>query len=181
MEVLRRLRERRCETPVVVVSAYGTVPDAVEAMRLGAIDFLSKPLSPVALRRVADEVIARHTAPGAGAWVGPERGVTSRPTVVIGPVVIDLTAAKRALNLRQFDRAAKLLEDALDHDPDSAEAHNLLGVLYESRGQNHAAYHAYKTALTVDPHFGPACDNMVRYCALHGLDVHNKAINPAAG
>jgi DNA-binding response OmpR family regulator len=181
MEVLRKLRERHDETPVVVITAHGNVPDAVEAMKLGAIDFLSKPLSPDALRHVVDEMISRHAAPGAVAPEDPEGLVPSGSTaVVIGPMVLDLTAAKRALNLRKFDRAAELLEEALDHDPHSVEANTLLGVLYESRGQNHAAYHAYKTALTVDPRFGPALENMTRYCKKHGLDVHNRAINPAA-
>ena len=181
MEVLRKLRERHDATPVVVITAHGNVPDAVEAMKLGAIDFLSKPLSPDALRRVVFEVISRHAAQGAVAPEEPEpRAPSGATAVVIGPMVLDLTPAKRALNLRQFDRAAELLEDILDHDPDSVEANTLLGVLYEGRGQNHAAYHAYKTALTVDPHYGPARDNMARYCEKHGLDVHNRAINPAA-
>ena len=58
-----------------------------------------------------------------------------------------------------------MLEEALDHDPDCAEAHNLLGVLYESRGQNHAAYHAYRTALTIDPLFIPARQPRALLCS----------------
>src|SRR5262245_12458335 len=49
MELLRCLRDEGVDVPVVIVTAHGTIPDAVEAMRLGAIDFLSKPLTPVAL------------------------------------------------------------------------------------------------------------------------------------
>jgi DNA-binding response OmpR family regulator len=186
MDVLRQLRDRGDDTPVVVVTAHGTVPDAVEAMKLGAIDFLGKPLSPETLRRVVADVIARH------ARLGPLRGPEEEPapdphpparttTVTVGPVTLNLTEAKLALNLRQFDKAAGLLEAALDLDHGSAEGHTLLGVLYESRGQYHAAYHAYKTALTADPHFGPALDNMRRYCERFGLDAHNKQVNPAAG
>ncbi len=58
METLRRLRERGDDTPVVIVTAHGDVPHAVEAMKLGAIDFLSKPLAPTMLRKVAAEVLA---------------------------------------------------------------------------------------------------------------------------
>ena len=93
---------------------------------------------------------------------------------------MDLTAAKRALNRREFDRALDLLEEALELDPHSAEAHTLMGVLRESLGRNHAAYHAYKAALTADPHYGPARDNMRRYCERFGLDVNNRSINPGA-
>src|SRR5438270_3049809 len=41
METLRRLRDAGDDTPVVIVTAHGDVPHAVEAMKLGAIDFLS--------------------------------------------------------------------------------------------------------------------------------------------
>src|SRR5262249_21205783 len=60
MDGLRRMREHGDETPVIIVTAHGSIPDAVEAMRLGAIDFLSKPVTPEALRRIVGEVIARH-------------------------------------------------------------------------------------------------------------------------
>ncbi|MBE0616331.1 MAG: response regulator, partial [Proteobacteria bacterium] len=46
MEVLRRTRETLPELPVVILTAYGTVASAVEAMKLGAVDFLQKPFSP---------------------------------------------------------------------------------------------------------------------------------------
>jgi Tfp pilus assembly protein PilF len=85
------------------------------------------------------------------------------------------------LNRREFDRAEELLEQVLDLVPDSAEALTLMGVLRESCGQDHAAYRAYKAALESDPRYGPARDNMQRYCERRGLDYHNKAINPAAG
>jgi two-component system response regulator HydG len=46
LEVVRRLRELDGEATVVVVTAHGSVPAAVEAMRAGAIDFVEKPFSP---------------------------------------------------------------------------------------------------------------------------------------
>ena len=179
MEVLRRLRDAGNDVPVVIVTAHGSIPDAVDAMKLGAIDFLSKPLTPDVLRRVVSEVIERHApAPPVLETPAPR---TAHPTVVtVGPTAIDLTGVKRALNRREFDRAATLLEEALDVDPDSTEALTLMGVLLESRGQDHAAYHSYKSALKADPQYGPARDNMRRYCERFGLDSSNRAINPAA-
>lgn len=56
---LRQLRERGDLSPVVVLTAHGSVPDAVEAMKLGAIDFLSKPTTPARLRQVAAQAIDR--------------------------------------------------------------------------------------------------------------------------
>lgn len=178
MEVLRRLREAGDDTPVVIITAYGSVPDAVRAMKLGAIDFLAKPLTPHALRQVVAEVLERHAEPEPEPAPKRAAGPT---TVVIGPALLDLTAAKRALNRREFERAATLLEQALDLEPNSPEAQTLMGVLYESRGQDHAAYRSYRAALSADPHHGPARDNLRRYCERFGLDFNNRSINPAAG
>ena len=44
LEVLAKLRERWPEVPVVMVSGHGTIQTAVEATRLGAFDFMEKPL-----------------------------------------------------------------------------------------------------------------------------------------
>jgi DNA-binding NtrC family response regulator len=52
LELLRRAREQHPDLIVVMMTAYGTIPAAVEAMRLGAVDFLTKPLEMDALRKV---------------------------------------------------------------------------------------------------------------------------------
>jgi two-component system response regulator FixJ len=43
IDLLRRLRERKICVPVIVITGHGDIPLAVEAMRIGAIDFLEKP------------------------------------------------------------------------------------------------------------------------------------------
>ena len=45
LEVLERIRTTNAETPVVVISGHGTIETAVKAVRLGAQDFVEKPLS----------------------------------------------------------------------------------------------------------------------------------------
>ena len=45
LEVLGRIREADAELPVVVISGHGTIETAVKAVRLGAQDFVEKPLS----------------------------------------------------------------------------------------------------------------------------------------
>lgn len=54
--LLRVLRERYPQLPVLLMTAYGTVQNAVEAMRDGAVDYLVKPFEPAALL----ELIALH-------------------------------------------------------------------------------------------------------------------------
>ncbi|MGH9783658.1 MAG: response regulator, partial [Terriglobia bacterium] len=45
LEVLRQMREAHPETVVVMISGHGNVETAVRATKLGAFDFLEKPLS----------------------------------------------------------------------------------------------------------------------------------------
>lgn len=73
LDVLRELRDTQPEVRVVMLTAYGTIPLAVEALRLGAVDFLTKPLgadkilealragppAPRSLARVEYEIIRR--------------------------------------------------------------------------------------------------------------------------
>lgn len=46
LELLKYLRETKPSTPLLVVTAFGDVETAVSAMKLGAVDYLSKPLKP---------------------------------------------------------------------------------------------------------------------------------------
>ncbi len=49
IEFMRNLRELDTEVPVIVLTAYGTVESAVEAMKLGALDYIAKPFDVDAL------------------------------------------------------------------------------------------------------------------------------------
>jgi DNA-binding NtrC family response regulator len=57
MALLRRVLERHAGTPVVILTAHGSVNDAVEAMKLGAFDFLSKPIDQKELRVVVEKAV----------------------------------------------------------------------------------------------------------------------------
>lgn len=49
IELLRRLQAQRSRLPVIIMTGHGDVPLAVEAMKLGAVDFLEKPFDDDAL------------------------------------------------------------------------------------------------------------------------------------
>ncbi len=50
VELLRRVRGLYPEIVFILTTAYGTVESAVEAMKLGAYDYITKPVNPDALR-----------------------------------------------------------------------------------------------------------------------------------
>jgi len=43
LQVIDKIKEMDINTPIIMMSAYGTIPEAVEAMKLGAVDYLIKP------------------------------------------------------------------------------------------------------------------------------------------
>jgi len=60
MEFLRRLKEKWPETEVVVMTAYGSIDTAVEAMRCGAYDYLTKPINRERFPVVVEKALERH-------------------------------------------------------------------------------------------------------------------------
>jgi DNA-binding NtrC family response regulator len=57
IELLRALREKNARAPVVLMTAFGTIENAVEAMKEGAADFLLKPFSLEQLSAVLDKAL----------------------------------------------------------------------------------------------------------------------------
>ena len=60
VELVRRLREQDAHVPVIVCTAHGDVGTAVQAMRAGAEDYLTKPIDLDALTRVLERALERR-------------------------------------------------------------------------------------------------------------------------
>jgi DNA-binding NtrC family response regulator len=58
LEALRTLKQRRADLLVIVVTGYGTVKSAVQAMKDGAYDYVTKPFSMEELRQLLERVAA---------------------------------------------------------------------------------------------------------------------------
>jgi DNA-binding NtrC family response regulator len=57
MQLIARLREKQIPTTVIVLTSHGSIDLAVQAMRLGAYDFLTKPVDPDHLRLVLERAL----------------------------------------------------------------------------------------------------------------------------
>jgi DNA-binding NtrC family response regulator len=60
MDVLKELRRREDDTPVIMITAYGTVERAVEAMQAGAYDFITRPFKPEHIALVVGKALERQ-------------------------------------------------------------------------------------------------------------------------
>ncbi len=148
LDVLAEMRRRGIQTPTLMITAYGSIRNAVRAMQLGAIDFLEKPIEPVTLRKMVAEIVERH---------GP------RPyDVSPGSFADCLREGKRLINLQNFDVAADMITEALRLDDKSPDAHNLRGVLHEICGDFDGAKKAYGRAIKLNSGHEAAQQNMRR-------------------
>jgi len=57
MELLRKVKEIHADTIVIVITGYGTVENAVEAMKMGAYDYITKPFDAEHLRIVVKKAL----------------------------------------------------------------------------------------------------------------------------
>jgi DNA-binding response OmpR family regulator len=146
MEVLRRVREIRPDIRVIILTAYGTIESAVEAMKLGAVDFIQKPFSAEEIRELVSRVMDREK-------LDQQKGMDYTSSIEL---------AKKSIGDRHFDAAVEHVRLAIFIDPGRPEAFNLLGALMEIKGDRIEAQKNYRTALSLDPSYEPAVKNLQR-------------------
>jgi len=57
LELLRRLRAQNTLVPTILVTGHGSIPMCVEAMQMGAFDFVQKPFSPAQLKELVKRAV----------------------------------------------------------------------------------------------------------------------------
>jgi len=57
MEILKLIKEENPETPVIIITGFASIESAVEAIKLGAFDYLAKPFSPEELRVIVKKAV----------------------------------------------------------------------------------------------------------------------------
>lgn len=62
IEVLRRIRAANAKLPVLLVTAYGSIESAVEAVRMGAFDYVQKPVPFPRLLQLVENALAKSAA-----------------------------------------------------------------------------------------------------------------------
>jgi DNA-binding NtrC family response regulator len=150
LEVLRRVRRTRPDLKVIILTAHGTIDSAVEAMKLGAVDFIQKPFAPSEIRDLVRKVRERDEIRA------DAEGYDAR-----------VELAKKAIGERDFAAAREHARQAIAADSAKPEAFNLLGALLELEGEWLEALKQYRAALALDPRYGPARENLDRIVVDH--------------
>jgi DNA-binding NtrC family response regulator len=150
MEIIRRIHEHEIKTDVIMITAFGSVEFAVQAMKYGAVDFIQKPFEPQLLRSIVSGIEARKKL--------VEHQINEYSEFV--------ELSKQQIKDRDYHRAQISLRNALKIKPESAEAHNLLGAVYEILGDKSYAAQAYQMALSFDKDYKPAKENIRRITSL---------------
>jgi len=85
MEVLRGIKKFSPRIPVIVITAYGTVNTAVEAMKEGAADFIMKPFSVNHLESLVKKVLAKKKVTDTGdSEDGVKESLSQKRTIITG-------------------------------------------------------------------------------------------------
>ncbi len=110
MEVLKEVKRINHEIDVVIITAYGTIETAVEAIKVGAIDYITKPVELDELLILVDRVTERRGLIRENELLKQElgnRGVTTEQIIYKSPQMLELinmasrVAASRASVLIQ--------------------------------------------------------------------------------
>ncbi len=124
-EVLRQLRGRHIETPVIIITAYPTVKNAVDCTQLGAITYLQKPFTMDRIHHVLSQLqLDDVSSPSAQPW----------------------EQAEGLLENGKAEEALVLLKHALSSSPADSRIYRLLARTYEQLGQNTMAERFEKAA-----------------------------------
>lgn len=113
-ELLKNMRAAEINTPVIIMTAFATIKNAVDCTKLGAVAYLQKPFTAEKVKNVLNEF-----------YSSPYNSVDINSYI---------TSAEENLRNKEFDKAFTLLKKALSIDPSNSHVYDLLSKLYEFKG-----------------------------------------------
>ena len=94
LELIATMQKRGIETPVIMITAYGTVTQAVEAMQVGAADFIMKPFSAPDFERVVERVLLPESK---ASRQRAQKSSSGRPIITNDPLMIRVLEVAEAV------------------------------------------------------------------------------------
>jgi len=114
-EVLKRIRASGVTAPVVIMTAFATVKNAVDCTKLGAITYLQKPFTTDKIKTILDEMMTE---------VDPHCKNIEYQIMII----------KQLINENNLKKALDTLKVVLSTDPNTPEIYELISIVYNKQG-----------------------------------------------
>lgn len=106
LETLRHIKERQPDARVIMATAYASIELAVEAMKLGATDFVRKPMTPEILRNAVAAALSKQTQRRASTVAPTSKDISTGPLIqtltMNGFTLFESEGAWQAPNERRF-------------------------------------------------------------------------------
>lgn len=119
-EVLKKMRLEGINVPVVIMTAFATVKNAIECTKLGAVTYLQKPFSAEKIKIIIEEFEKPNTS-----------------------LDFFINSSKELIELKKADEALLLLRKALSMCINSSEIYKLIGKTYELKDNKEEAQRFY--------------------------------------
>lgn len=133
-EVLKRIREKGIKTPVIIITAYATVKNAVDCTNLGAVAYVQKPFSADKIRNVLLDF--------------ENSSLSSKNEEDSDSFIL---RAKSYLDADEFEKSLDFAQKALAKDVENPELYLLISRAYRGMGNERSAerfYQFYKTFIS---------------------------------
>jgi DNA-binding NtrC family response regulator len=145
-EVLKKLKEIDEKIPVIIITAFPTVKNAVDCIKLGAIDYLRKPFTAEKIKQIVNTIIERKEL-----------------TVdMVDSYETYIEYAKKCINEKNFEETVEYLRKAIAVNIETAEPFNILGSIFELKEEYETALKYYNIALQFEPDSEAVADNIKR-------------------
>ena len=126
-EVLRRIRSMGIITPVVIMTAFATVKNAIECTKLGAVAYLQKPFTADKVKTVINQLSSCFPI----SQNSPE---------------LNIKICKDLIEDGEIDKAYILLKKQLAIDPTCGEVYYLIALIYDKKRNKEDADRFYNIA-----------------------------------
>jgi len=115
-EVLKRIRAKGITAPVVIMTAFATVKNAVDCTKLGAITYLQKPFTTDKIKTILNEM-------------------TTKEETYAKNIEHQIMTIKYFINENNLEKALDNLKIVLSTDPTIPEIYELISIVYSRQGE----------------------------------------------
>lgn len=134
-EVLKRIRELGIKTPVIIITAYATVKNAVDCTNMGAVAYVQKPFSADKIKSVLRELDSNP--------MYNEQQINNVEKLI--------SDARKFLEIKAYDKALEFSQKALSVDINKSEIYLIIHKAYEGLGSEENAKRFYQFYKSFNP------------------------------